>query len=375
MIDEMSGGLHPIFLAMAVVGIGSGLYALSQHSPWIAPAILGLSLLGLLVRWWMLSRGARSDPARAVDFESLRKLQLPPYAPWIKENLRGHDDVVDQIVARVQQGLDLAGADRTIGAFMLVGPTGTGKTFLAQLIGEALFPKTETVVLRMNQYNRPEDVFTLLGPPPGRPGYDVGGALTQPVLDNPRRVVLLDELDKCHAEVKRCLYNVLDSGQCREKSSGRNVFFNGCVFFATANAGTEALRAVYQGTSDPEVRAGRAQEALAREAGFDRALMARFDGIYLMDRLSAASVAEVACLQLMRQWRRYGIELTYTDPAFVMRALKKNSEFEEYGVRQLSHLIQNMVDPAIDQARRAGAKKVRLGMDGQTGQLIVEVEA
>ena len=78
----------------------------------------------------------------------------------------------------------------------------------------------------MNQYKQPGDVFTLIGPPPGMPGYEVGGRLTRPVLENPYRVIVLDELEKAHHDLHDCLYDILDTASCREKSSGRLVDFS-----------------------------------------------------------------------------------------------------------------------------------------------------
>ena len=146
-----------------------------------------------------------------ADYEKLAATDLTRFAPWLKQNVRGQDETVDAVVSGLQRNLSLARAGRTLGAYMLVGPTGTGKTFLAQLIAQALYPDSEPVIIRMNQYKHADDVFTLLGPPPGSPGYEVGGSLTRPVLENPFRVIVLDELEKAHRDLQHCLYDILDS--------------------------------------------------------------------------------------------------------------------------------------------------------------------
>jgi ATP-dependent Clp protease ATP-binding subunit ClpC len=291
----------------------------------------------------------------------------------LKENVRGQDETVDSILAELQANLSLATPGRTLGAFFLVGPTGTGKTFLGQLIAEALYPESEPIVLRMNQYKHGDDVFTLIGPPPGSPGYEVGGTLTRPVLENPRRVIIFDELEKAHRDLQHCLYDILDTASCREKSSGRTVDFSGCVFFATCNAGVEALRALRRdGKPDPVSWLGQSRDALVDAAGFDRAFLARWSAIYFMDELSPLHVAEVACLQLARHWRTYGIEVKHAAPELILDAVQRNEEFKQYGVRQLGAYVQMKTSAAIGQARARGVKKVNL-IVGANGNLEVSV--
>jgi ATP-dependent Clp protease ATP-binding subunit ClpA len=365
------GPVHPAFLLLTIIGLGSFLFTLYERAPGVLPLLCGFSVICLLVRLWQLrEEEAKKQAVAVIRFDLLRAKDIAPFGAWLKENVRGHDDIVDSVVKRIQHGLALAAPRRTLGAFMLVGPTGTGKTFLAELVGHALYPESETVVLRMNQYKDPGDVFTLLGPPPGHMGYEVGGALTRPVLENPYRVIILDELEKAHLDVQHCLYDILDTAQCREKSSGRVVHFGACAIFATCNAGVPEIRSVNERFKDPVARIGRTRDALS-SAGFEKALLARFDDILLMDELQPISVAEVACLQLVKYWRQYGIEVTYAAPEVLLEAMRKNSDFKEYGVRQLAHFIQSVTDPSIEEARRSGAKAVRLDIDRATGRITI----
>ncbi|MBI5201126.1 MAG: hypothetical protein HY925_06040, partial [Elusimicrobia bacterium] len=82
-------------------------------------------------------------------------------------------------------------------------------------------------------------------------------------------------------------------------------------------------------------------------------------------------IAEIACLQLARHWRQYGIEVSYAAPELLAEALHRNREFQEYGVRQLSRLIQDLTTSSIEAARRSGAQRVRLELDGTTGKVTV----
>jgi ATP-dependent Clp protease ATP-binding subunit ClpA len=108
---------------------------------------------------------------------------------------------------------------------------------------------------------------------------------------------------------------------------------------------------------------GKGRDVLVRDAGFDKSFLARWNGIYLMDELPAMHVAEVACLQMAKQWRHYGIELSYTSPDLLLEAVQRNEDFREYGVRQLAAYLQDKLTPAITQARQQGVKRVSIGID------------
>lgn len=365
----MKGQIHPFLLMSLVLSLGGSIIALNRLSTWFAPAIIGVALVGMgsVAASTRREERRRRGAAGPIDYRRLMTTPVAQFIPWLKTNVRGHDRVIDGVMAELERNLRLAKPGRHLGAFLLVGPTGTGKTFLAQLLGQALFASGEPVILRMNQYKHPDDVYTLIGPPPGMPGYEVGGTLTRPVLEHPYRLVLLDELEKAHADIHHCLYDILDTARCREKSSGRTVDFGGCVFFGTSNAGVEALRALREqdGTSSSADSArwlGRSRDALADAAGFDKAFLARWNGIHFMDELPPLHVAEVACLQLAKHWREYGIEIAYAAPEIILRAVERNEEFRAYGVRQLASYLQTATADAILQARQAGVQQVSLGV-------------
>lgn len=353
---------------MAVLAIGSALWQLHRAAPWLTKYVLALAFLGVVYRAFAAAAAKREqvEGAMAVDHESLRAKDIGRYLDWLKENVRGQDHAVQTVMRSLQRGLELCGPGRSLGNFMLVGPTGTGKTFLAQMVAKALTPESEPILLRMNQYKTPDDVAALFG----APGSSLGGALTTPVLEDPHRVVILDEVDKCHPDVRHALFDALDAGRCRDKSTGQMVDFSACVFFGTANAGAEGLRRLGAGAA-----AAKARDVMAGEAGFDKAFLARFTEILLMDELAPKAIAEIACLQLAKQWGGHGIELTYVDPALLAVAVQRNGEYAGYGVRQLGHTLRSLTDGTLEEARRMGLRKAKLAYSAPRGSAVLERSA
>ncbi len=367
----MTQSANAFVTAGFAVAIGGAIYAANKQSPYFTIAIFALALLA--VAWLIFAhhREASGKPRKGVDHAKLAGIDFVTMGTWIKENLRGHDKVVDDVVFTIQEELSLSGPGRVLGAFLLVGPTGTGKTFVAQLVAKALYPDSEPVLLRMNQLKHSDDVFTLIGAPPGRAGYEMGGSLTRPVMENPYRVVILDELDKCHHDLHDCLYDILDTAQCREKSTGRVVDFSGCVFFGTCNSGLEEVRAALRQGGTEDAVASRVRDALATSSNFDKAFLARWTRVVMMDELTPLHIAEVALLQITRYWRDFGIELTYVAPQLLLDAVEKNEEFRAYGVRQLSTYIRRQTTPALTQARHASVKFAHLDVS-PAGDLLIK---
>ncbi len=362
--------MHPLFILMAVVAIGGALLSVKQRAPEVMPWIFAAAVAGMIYRLWAIQQEEAAERGVGlIEHEMLRKMRLRDYGSWIKENVRGQDAAVDLIVHTIQRGLELARPGRTLGTFLLVGPTGTGKTFLAQMTSMALWPDKEPVILRMNQYKDSYDLQALLG----ATGGAETGSLTGALLEDPHRVVLLDEIDKCHPDVLHGLFEALDGGRIRDRATSKMVDFSGCVFFATCNSGAERLRELK--AADPSTFAARARDALIKDAGFEKAFLARFSEIMLMDALAPIHIAEIACLQIAKQWREQGIEVAYLSPELLARVVTLNAEFGEYGVRQLARCLRRLMDPLVEEARQRGSGAVSLGYDAATGGAVLMLAA
>ena len=367
----MNGSNNPIQSLTMYLSLSMALYFVYKTFPLIA-FLFGFLALCFLLYKFVKSITFFSSVATKSKIKEVSNLNIVQYIPWLKENIRGHDEVIDQVVNQIQQNVALANEKRTLGAYFLVGPTGTGKTFLAELTAQALFPDSKPLVLRMNQYKHSSDVLTLLGPPLGHVGVDLGGALTRPVLENPCRVIILDEIDKCHSDVLDCLYNILDVAHCTEKSSGKIVDFTRCVFFATTNAGVEQLRELDTKDKDKSYIHSRYRSVLSENSSMDKAFLARWDGVFFMDSLNSLSVAQVACLQICKYWRQFDMEVVYASPELLVKTVQSNFEFKEFGVRQLSNHIKMTTDPIIASAKQKGIKRVCIDIDSKTKAIVVK---
>ena len=162
----------------------------------------------------------------------------------LHQRVVGQDEAVEAVANALRRArTGLQDPDRPIGSFVFLGPTGVGKTELARALAEFMFDDEKAMVrLDMSEYKERHTVARLVGAPPGYVGYDEGGQLTEAVRRRPYSVVLLDEIEKAHAEVFDVLLQVLDEGRLTD-GQGRTVDFRNTVLIMTSNIrSAEALR-------------------------------------------------------------------------------------------------------------------------------------
>jgi ATP-dependent Clp protease ATP-binding subunit ClpB len=230
-------------------------------------------------------------------------------------------EAVANALRRARTGLQ--DPNRPIGSFVFLGPTGVGKTELARALAEFMFDDERAMVrLDMSEYQERHTVARLIGAPPGYIGYDEGGQLTEAVRRRPYSVVLLDEIEKAHAEVFDVLLQVLDDGRLTD-GQGRTVDFRNAVLIMTSNL--------------------RSQDAM-REF-FRPEFLNRVDEIVQFEPLSRDQLTEIVELQLARLRERLadrGLQLELTDAAKV--ALADAGWDPAYGARPLKRAIQRLLE-------------------------------
>jgi len=274
--------------------------------------------------------------------------------------------VVDKLNARVvgqRHGLEmiarrlqtsrarLDNPNKPIGVFLLVGPSGVGKTETALALAEALYGGEENVItINMSEFQEAHTVSTLKGAPPGYVGYERGGVLTEAVRRRPYSVVLLDEVEKAHPDVHEIFYQVFDKGWM-EDSDGRYIDFRNTVILLTSNLGTDLIANLCK---DPALRPE--PDALARAVRdplrkvFAPALLGRLVVVPYYP-LPDDVLGDIVRLQLDRIVRRIGehhkVPLSYDD-AVVKLVVSRCVEVESGG-RMIDAILTNTVLPRISE--------------------------
>jgi ATP-dependent Clp protease ATP-binding subunit ClpB len=243
---------------------------------------------------------------------------------------RLHDRVIgqDEAISAVSNALrrsraGLQDPNRPIGTFLFMGPTGVGKTELARALAEFMFDTEEAMVrIDMSEYMEKHAVSRLVGAPPGYVGYDEGGQLTEAVRRRPYAVVLLDEIEKAHADVFNILLQVMDDGRLTD-GQGRTVDFTNTVLIMTSNVagGLEGVQAMFK----PEF-VNRLDEIVAFES---------------LTREQIGEIVELSVAGLAGRLRERGIEIELTDAA---KTLIGNLGYDPaYGARPLRRVIQKQL--------------------------------
>ena len=253
------------------------------------------------------------------------------------EGVRAVADAVVRARAGVQD------PDRPLGAFLFAGPTGVGKTELARALAAELFDDERAMVrLDMSEYTEKHSVSRLTGAPPGYVGFEEGGQLTEAVRRRPFAVILLDEIEKAHPQVRTVLLQVLDDGRLTD-SHGRLVNFRNTVLIMTSNVGSDRVLALAE--------AGRGYEDMKREVvtelrrEFPPEFLNRVDETVVFRSLTRDQVGEIVRLQLemlRKRLREQNLSLDVTDEA--LRALAAEGYDPLYGARPVRRVIQHRVE-------------------------------
>lgn len=270
----------------------------------------------------------------------------------LEERVIGQKHALKQIGESIMTSrAGLADPQKPIGVFMLVGPSGVGKTETALAIAGHLYGGEQNLItINMSEYQEAHTVSSLKGSPPGYVGYGEGGVLTEAVRRKPYSVVLLDEIEKAHKDVHELFFQVFDKGWM-EDGEGRHIDFKNTIILLTSNVGSELLSSVCsdpQSAPEPQTLPALLQPELLKE--FPAAFLGRVSVIPYLP-LAEESLKFIVRLHLDRIGRRiqerYGVLLEYHDE--VVEHIVSQCPATEVGARLLIRFIEQNIMPDLGQ--------------------------
>jgi len=284
-------------------------------------------------------------------------------------------EAVSDAIRRSRAGL--SDAKRPVGSFIFLGTTGVGKTELAKALAEFLFDDERALVrIDMSEYRESHTVSRLIGAPPGYVGYDEGGQLTEAIRRRPYSVVLLDEIEKAHADVFNILLQVLDDGHLTD-SKGRTVNFKNTIIIMTSNIGSHAIQdnfAQMDMFNQEEVLNKTRNEVfdILRQA-IRPEFLNRIDEVIMFTPLSREEIGDIVRMQfraVQRQLADQNIRMTASDEA--LDWLAQLGYDPAYGARPLKRVIQKRILNELSRAILAGkvSKDSAVRLDAFDGKFV-----
>ena len=301
--------------------------------------------IALIISQWT---GIPVSKMLAGEEEKLLKMEKQ-----MERQVVGQDEAISAIANAIRRSRSgLSDPNLPLGSFLMLGPTGVGKTELAKALAVFLFDKKDAILrLDMSEYMEKHSVSKLIGAPPGYVGYEEGGSLTEAVRRRPYQIILFDEIEKAQPDIFNILLQVLDEGKLTD-SQGRSVDFRNTLILLTSNLGAEYLLKLKD--SEP-VEKVKEQVMTEVRSAFRPEFLNRLEAILLFQRLSKQSMRRIVDIQIKELQARLSersITIKISDAAKVW--LSEKGYDPSYGARPLRRQIQKHLQNPLAEDLIAG---------------------
>ena len=286
--------------------------------------------------------------------------QLRQMANILQQRVIGQDDAVKKVVKSIQRSrMGLRDPRKPIGTFFLLGPTGVGKTHLAQCLAEEMFGNRNAIIrFDMSEYMEKHTVSLLVGTPPGYVAHEDGGKLTEAGRRKPYSIVLFDEIEKAHPDIFNILLQVMDEGRLTDRQ-GQMVDFKNTIIILTSNVGTRQLSdfgaGIGFGADNLDDKTSERTLIKALQRTFPPEFVNRLDDIIVFHPLNDDALAQILWLELRPLQLRleamgYTLELTDNTRDEILRLARDR----QYGARPLKRAIQTLIEDPLTDKMLAG---------------------
>ena len=274
----------------------------------------------------------------------------------LHERVIGQDEAVVAVSKAIRRGrVGFNVADRPIGSFLFLGPTGVGKTELSKALAEAMFgSENSRIRVDMSEYMEKHSVSKMIGSPPGYVGHEEGGQLSEKVRQNPYSVILFDEIEKAHPDVFNILLQVLDDGRITD-SQGRMVSFKNTIIIMTSNAGAQRIitpkKLGFKAEENKEADYKLMKDGVMEEVKriFKPEFLNRIDETIVFHTLSENELKKIVRIMLKglatRAKEQMGLKLKFTETA--VKHLANIDKEANYGARPLARKIKTEVEDLL----------------------------
>ena len=298
----------------------------------------------------VLSKATGIPVSKMMEGEKEKLLRMEEE---LHKRVIGQNEAVDAVANAIRRSrAGLSDPNRPIGSFLFLGPTGVGKTELCKTLAKFLFDSEDAMVrIDMSEFMEKHSVSRLVGAPPGYVGYEEGGYLTEAVRRRPYSVILLDEVEKAHADVFNILLQVLDDGRLTD-GQGRTVDFRNTVVIMTSNLGSHLIQE-HQGGSYDEMK-NMVMSVVSQH--FRPEFINRIDETVVFHPLGKENIRAIASIQLERLARRMetrGYEIVFTEA--LIDFIGEVGYDPVYGARPLKRAIQQEIENPLAQQILSGS--------------------